>query len=241
MTPVQFTCPCGSLLEVPARLRGRRVRCPACREVVFAEEVADADLVDPADDGPTPQPDFAPADREATLAWGAAWLGWIAVWFLLRHAAARTGVPLNSFFATAFAAFTSVLPLAVFLHEAPRAAIRRLWPLVLAGAVAFGWFAAVDAPAAPAVQHRPVPAPRVFATDVCRGWLEWEARRIAGGATEKDSVLAWGSTRCGPGSVSVETDPDTGRTILRCRMHNERAVLELRSAVTRSENPASPR
>ncbi|MBI2922551.1 MAG: hypothetical protein HYY18_15985 [Planctomycetes bacterium] len=70
----RFDCECGRLLSVPQELRGRRVRCPACREVVVAEERLREETPAPvaAPEPPAPPPDLlrcVPVLAVAGLAW----------------------------------------------------------------------------------------------------------------------------------------------------------------------------
>ncbi|MBI2919590.1 MAG: hypothetical protein HYY18_00730 [Planctomycetes bacterium] len=59
---LEFTCPCGRALQVGAELAGKRVRCPACRMIVWApvEDVPVAQLAPEAEprvvDPPPPAP-----------------------------------------------------------------------------------------------------------------------------------------------------------------------------------------
>lgn len=59
---LEFTCPCGRALQVGAELAGKRVRCPACRMIVWApvEDVPVAQLAPDAEpqvvDPPAPPP-----------------------------------------------------------------------------------------------------------------------------------------------------------------------------------------
>lgn len=55
----RFDCECGRVLSVPAGLRGRNVRCPACRRVIVAELRA---FDFPPEPEPTVLPQPAPSE-----------------------------------------------------------------------------------------------------------------------------------------------------------------------------------
>lgn len=135
MNSVRFLCRCGRCLSVPASLRGRRVRCPACGEIVFAEDVARAGgrLVDPPRRlrrrrVPPPEPPLLFPLLGWSLCWTALLLGW---WFLREELvlAGENGLASLWTFAGLIA---SPLPLAVFLANADGRVLRLPWDAAVA-------------------------------------------------------------------------------------------------------------
>ncbi|MCE9584897.1 MAG: hypothetical protein K8T20_20595 [Planctomycetes bacterium] len=224
----RFSCRCGAALEAAAALRGRRVRCPACREILFAEVVAipEARLVDPAPARPLP----ADNSRVASpgVAWGMFWTGWFGLWATLIHGAAQTGQGAHSLLAIGLAAGSSLIPLSAFLIEVAPGVLRRIAPLVACGAVLIATLAVCETPSEPRVSHIS-PNRAVISCDHCLGWLEWEARLVSQGRADSEDVCRWGDARCGEGAIVLVRN--AGRTVLRCRVHNEQVPVELRAAL----------
>lgn len=132
----RFDCECGRLLSVPQSLRGRNVRCPACRRVVVAELRAyefppePEPPVPPQPAPPEPAPDLfrcVPVLAVAGLAWT---LGFVIL-------SARVGDVAGH----AILAATYLVAPAVIYRAARRekVAARFLWPALILLAVAAAW------------------------------------------------------------------------------------------------------